>query len=223
MKRLLTLIMALLLVAGAAFADAAAEADKLAVRTFTFKHKAAEKAAAAIKQLVSAQGTMAIHPSANALVVTDAPENMRAIAAELAKFDTPAQQFRVTVRLVMAGRVPAEQAKVADDLKDVAAKIAVLKYNSLEAVGNADLVAQEGAPGMLDMNGYRADFRLGEYDPASDTLRLEDLRVSRLANGELAQLLKTTMNVKLGQTTVVFAAKQPQSSRALAIVVTAKR
>jgi hypothetical protein len=222
MKRLTTLMMALLLVTGAAFAETAAE--NLAVRTFQFRHKAAEKAATAIKQLMSAEGSMSIQPSTNALVVTDTPENMRAIAAELAKFDTPAQQFRVTVRLVMAGKVAADQApKVKDELKDVAAKLAVLKFNSLEPVGNAELVAKEGEPGMVDMNGYRADFRLGEYDAASDTIKLEELKVARLANGELAQILKTTMNVKLGQTTIVFAAKQPQSSRALAIVVTAKR
>ena len=72
MKRACILATVLLMLTGAAFADdAAAGAKSLSVHTFTFKYKDAEKAAAMIKSLISAEGTMSIQPSTNALVVTD--------------------------------------------------------------------------------------------------------------------------------------------------------
>src|ERR1041385_3936257 len=83
MKRILTAACALLLVCGVAAAEPRDPDKALTVRTFTFKHKEADKAAAAIKTLLSAEGSMSIQPSTNALVVTDHPENLRAIVKTL--------------------------------------------------------------------------------------------------------------------------------------------
>src|SRR5688572_23492128 len=122
MKRLLTIVLTLLLVSASAFADDAAEVGKsLSVRTFQFKHKKAENAAAVIKPLMSAEGSMSIRPAANSLLVTDLPENMKKIAAVLAGFDTEAQPFRLSVRLVSAGRLVGA-ARVAPELRDLESK-----------------------------------------------------------------------------------------------------
>ena len=225
MKRLFCIALTLLLLSASAFADDAAEVGKsLTVRTFQFKHKQAENAAAAIKSLISAEGSMSIQPSSNSLVVTDRPENMKNIAAMLAKFDAPAQPFRLSVRLVSAGRVAAgERERIADELRDVAPKLALLRYNMLENVGSAEVVGKEGEPGLLDLNGYRAEFKFGEYDPASDSIKLSDFKLARLEGDQLAPMLKTTLNLKLGQTVVISATRQAQSQRALMIVVSAKR
>lgn len=224
MKRILSLMTALLFVAGVAFADAAEDAKSLTVRTFTFKHKAAEKAATAIKGLVSAEGSMAIQPTANSLVVTDRPENLKRIAAAVDAFDKPAQAFRVSVKLVAASRVPANEApRVRDDLKEVAAKMAILRYNSFELVGDATFEGKEGEPGLLQLDGYRADFKLGEYDQASDSISVTDFKLLRQENSQLGQVLKTTLNLKIGQTVILGATRQPQSERALMMVLTAKR
>ena len=222
MKRLAAFLLMLLLVTGSAFADPAGDAGKkLSVQTFQFKHKQAEKAAAAIKGLVSAEGSMSIQPSANSLVVTDAPENLKKIAAAIAAFDTAAQPFRLTVRLVSAGRDGSP--RVAPELRDVASKLQILRYNVLENIGSAEVQTREGEPGIVDINGYRADFRFGEYDLASDSIKVGDFKLSRLEGDQLAPMIKTTLNLKLGQTVILGATKQPQSQRALMIVVTARR
>ena len=225
MKRLFCIALTLLLLSVSAFADDAAEVGKsLTVRTFQFKHKQAENAAAAIKSLVSAEGSMSIQPSSNSLVVTDRPENMKSIAALLAKFDTEAQPFRLSVRLVSAGRVAAgEMARISEELRDVAPKLALLRYNALDNIGGAEVVGKEGEPGLLELNGYRAEFKFGEYDPASDSIKLSDFKLARLEGDQLAPMLKTTLNLKLGQTVVISATRQAQSQRALMIVVSAKR
>ncbi|HEX9458114.1 MAG TPA: secretin N-terminal domain-containing protein [Thermoanaerobaculia bacterium] len=231
LKRVLLMISMMAALSGAALAEppAAAAADSkpgLAVHTFTFKFKQADRAAAAIKPLLSTDGSMSIQPSTNSLVVTDRAENMKNVARMIGDFDKEPQSFRLYVRIVGASRV-AGTPKVPDGLKDVARKLAILPYNSYEAVGEATVQGKEGDPGLVDMQtGYRADFKFGEYDPASDSIAVKDLQISRLTGAQkdqLTSLLKTTLNLAIGQTYILGASKAPQSQRALMIVLVARR
>ena len=223
MKRFAVMLMALLFVSAAAFADAADPGKNLTVRTFQFKHKQAEKAAAAIKDLVSAAGSIAIQPSTNALVVTDDPENLKKIAAELAKFDTAPQPFHLTVRLISASRGGGKAARVPDELRDIESKLQVLRFDSVESIGSAQVDGKEGDNGILDLPAYRAEFKFGEYDPASDTISVSDFVLSRVAGDQVSPLMKTTLNLKLGQTIVVGVTRQANSQRALMMVLSARR
>ncbi|HEX2059187.1 MAG TPA: secretin N-terminal domain-containing protein, partial [Thermoanaerobaculia bacterium] len=211
----------LMLLTATAFADAADVGKRLTVQTFQFKHKQAEKAAVVIKPLLSVDGSMSIQPSANSLVVTDSPENIKRIAAALAQFDTQPLSLMLSVRLVGAAR--GGETRVDPQLKDIQSKLALLRYNVLESLGSADAGGREGEPGQIELEGYRADFKFGEYDPATDSVRVTDFRLLRLEGDTLVPLMKTTLNLKVGQTVILSAAKEPQSQRALMIVVTAKR
>lgn len=227
-KRYAFVLFLLLAISGTAFADeasAAADAAKsLSVKTFQFKHKDAEKATAVVKPLMSAEGSISIQPSTNSVVITDNPENLKAIAAALVQFDTAPQAFKLTVRLVSASRVERGGPRIPEELKDFTANLTMLRYNVFENLGSANIDGHEGEPGIVDLaSGYRADFRLGDYDQASDSVKLTDFRVSKLQGDQLTPILpKTTMNLKLGQT-VIFGAAKPQGGRALMVVVAAKR
>ena len=223
MKRVLIGVITMFLVSATAFADPAAVGRNLSVQTFLFKYKQAENAASIIKPLMSAGASMQIQPAANSLIVTDLPENMKRIAAALKQFDLPAQPFRLTVRLVSARRGNAGEARVDSELSDVSSKLALLRYNVLERVGGAEVTGKEGEPGMVELGQHRANFRFGEYDPASDSLKLGDFSLSRLEGDQLTPMMKTTLNLKLGQTVIIGVTKDAQSQRALMIVVTAKR
>lgn len=228
LKQLSTFFFALLFSTTLAFGEADAKAS-LTARTFQFKFKNADRAAAVIKPLMSGEGSISIQPSSNTLVVTDRAENVRSIVAALEKFDSPAQSFKVAVKLVAASRAAAPSVPV--ELKDVSAKLSgVLKFNAFEKLGELNAEAKEGEPVVADQfaPGYRAEFKIGEYDPATDTVRLNEFRLQRLqgdpkASNEVVQLLKTSLNLKLGQTVILGASKLPQSDRALMIVVVAKR
>ena len=175
MKRALILASVLLTLTGAAFADdAAAGAKSLSVRAFTFKYKDADKAAAMIKSLMSAEGSMSIQPSTNALVVTDRSENLKTVAKALNEYDVAPQAFRLVVRVIAASRTSGSP-KIPDDLKDIAPKLAMLRFNALEDLGSADFAGREGDPGILTLNsGYRAEFKLGEFDAASDSVKISE-------------------------------------------------
>jgi hypothetical protein len=221
--RKIAITLAALLFGAVAFADTPADAAKtLSVRTFTFKYKDAEKAAAIITPLISAEGSVSIQPASNALVVTDRAENLNKIVKTLTAFDAPAQPFKLSVRLVGASR--ADVAKVPDDLKDVADKLSLLRFNAFEDQGRVDVEGKEGDPGIVEMpSGYRAEFKFGEYDPASDSIKVSDFHLSKLQKDQLTSLLKTSLNLRIGQTYIVGATKAPQSQRALMIVLVAHR
>jgi hypothetical protein len=225
MKQTFVLLAALLMLTAVALADdAAAGAKSLSVHTFTFKYKDAEKAAAMIKPLLSAEGLMSIQPSTNALVVTDRPENLQTIRKALNEFDVEPHAFRLMVRLVGATRVEGPAPKVPDDLRDIAPKLAILRFNALEDLGNADVAGREGDPGIVTLpTGYRANFKFGEYDPVSDSIKVSDFHLSKLQNDQLTSLLKTTLNLRIGQTYIIGATKAPQSQRALMIVLVARK
>lgn len=226
LNRVMFLLVVLLVAVPAAQAEPPAPdaAKALTVRTFTFKYKDADKAAGVIKALLSAEGTISIQPGTKSVVVTDRAENLKALAKAIADFDVPPQSFRLSVRLVSAARVAGETAKPSDDLKDVAPKLAMLRYNSLESAGQAEFEGKEGDPGIVEMtSGFRADFKFGEYDPSSDSIRVSDFHLSRLQKDQLTSLLKTSLNLRLGQTYIVGATRAPESQRALMIVLVAHR
>lgn len=230
LTRILLMIPMLLALSGAAFAEPAPTAadakQALAVRSFTFKFKQADKAAAAIKPLLSKEGSMSIQPSNNSLVVTDRAENMKAVAKMIGDFDKEPQTFRLYVRIVGASRVEGTP-KIPDDLKDVSRKLAMLPFNSYEAVGEATVQGKEGDPGLINMpTGYRAAFKFGEYDPATDSIAVNDLQIAKLTGAQkdqLTPLLTTTLNLAIGQNYILGASKAPQSQRALMIILVARR
>jgi hypothetical protein len=207
-----------------AYADDAPDAAKsLTVRTFSFKHKTPEAAATVIKPLMSSEGSVSIQANTNAIVVTDRAENLKSIATAIAQYDVAPQLFRLEVKVVLAGRVATPPA-VPADLKDVAAKLAILKFNSFESLGSASFDGREGENGLFDLaSGYRSDFRFGEFDPASGSVRVADFRLLRVQKDQATPLMKTTLNLRLGQTVILTATRLPESQRAVMVVLTARK
>jgi len=223
MKRGLMIFLAVLFTTGVALAGPAADGAKaLSVRTFQFKYKTADRAAGVIKSLLSGEGSMSIQPKANSLVVTDHPENIKAVAAAINDYDAAPRGVKLSVRLVAASR--AETAtRSPEELKDIARSFTMMGYNSLESLGSANVESHEGENGSINLNdGYRADFKFGEYDPASDSVELIDFRISKLQSDQLTEIYKTTLNLKIGQT-VVLGVKRPKGQRALSVAFVARR
>lgn len=222
MKRVLILLTLCLFATGVAIAEPAGDAKALNVRTFQFKYKDADRAAAIIKPLMSAEGSMSIQPASNSLVVTDRAEKMKAITDALAAFDTPPHAVTLSLRLVGAGRAETAS-KVPIEMREIAGKLAVLRYNAIDDLGNANVEGHEGQPTTIDLqNGYRVDFKFGEYDPSSDSIKLDDFRLSKVQNDQLNQVYKATLNLKVGQT-LIFGATKTQGQRAIFLVFNARR
>jgi|GEM_PF-435363 len=234
MKRLLailTLLMAVTVNSHAAEPAAASTTKPVLVqKIFHFQHKAADLAASVIKPLVSSEGSVAIQPTANTLVVTDYADNLRTITAAIDKFDTDAQRFHLELKLVAASRMTGTPPATPEDLKEIAGKLSgVLRFNAFEKVGELSVDGRESDPVTTDLKSgdakqiYRAEFKFGEYDPVSDSIRVNDFKLGRVQGQEITALLKTSLNLKVGQTVVLGAAKLPDSQKALMMIVVARR
>jgi len=228
MKRVAVLTLILLM---AAFAGMAQESDgKVVVQTFKFKFKSAERAATVISSLISAEGSVSIQPGSNVLVVTDRADSMEAIADALERYDVPSREFKLEIRLVAAGRVTGATPAVPDDLKELAGKLSgVLRFNSFEKLGELEIKGREGDAVRSDIDGYHAEFTVGEFDPVTETVQLSDFKLSRYDVEPATQkksrndVLSTTLNLKVGQTVVLGASRLPDSNRALMLIVLAKQ
>ncbi|MGK2856115.1 MAG: secretin N-terminal domain-containing protein [Thermoanaerobaculia bacterium] len=215
----------------AAFGAAAQQADgKVVVQTFKFKFKSADKAAQMVRPLVSSEGSVSIQPGANTLVVTDRGDNVSRIADAIEDYDVPSRTFKLEMKLVSAGRVTGKPPAVPEDLREVAAKLSgVLRFNSFEKVGELSVAGREGDVVRRDLEGsYHADFTIGEYDPVTGTVQVSEFRLGRYeqtaaGKKELTEVLKTTLNLKVGQTVVLGASKLPESNRALMLIVVARQ
>jgi hypothetical protein len=209
-----------------AFADSAtAPGGKVSAQSFKLRYKDAERAAAVIKTLVGPEATVSIQPGSNTLTVTDQPEKLKAVAAAIAAFDSPAKSFVVEVRLVSASRTNGPMV-VPEDLKEISAKLSgVLRFNVFEKIGDMSTEGKEGDPVVIEpAKGYRAEFKVGEYDPVTDTIKLNDFSLARAgADKELTSLMKMTLNLRLGQTVVFGASKSADSQKVLMLVLSAKK
>ncbi len=224
MKRAVLLTLVVFLCAAAAVAQTD---GKVVVQTFKFKFKSADRAAGVIRPLMSSEGSVSIQPGVNTLVVSDHADNVGRIAKAIDDFDVPSRTFKLEILLISAGRVTGAPPVVPEDLKEISTKLSgVLRFNSFEKIGELRLDGKEGDPVRRDLDGYHADFTIGEFDPVSGTIQVSDFRLSRYQNAqagkrELAEVMKTTLNLKLGQTVVLGASKLPESNRALMLVVVA--
>lgn len=209
-------------------AAAAAAAGDLETRSYRLKFKEIDRAASLIKSVVSAEGSISLQPASRTIVITDRSENLRRIVQMLDRFDVAPQAFTLELKLATAAR--GGEAKVPEEFKSIASKLAMLGFTQLEKVGESVATGKEGdastgAPG----SAYRIDFQFGSFDPASETIRVNELRVQRVgkpdANGiaEVTQLFKTSLNVRLNQETVLGVARDASSNRTLMLVVTARR
>jgi hypothetical protein len=210
---------------GASAALAAPDA-KLTARTYQFKFRDASRAAAVIKPLISATGSVSIQPGSNTLVVTDSAEVLREVTRAIQQYDAPPKPFTVEVKLVAASRAAAPK-PVPEDLREISTKLAgVLRFNSFEKLGEIRAQGREGDPVLADLEGlYRADFTMGEFDPISQTLQLSEFRVMRVpqGGGELQQIFRNaTLNLRVGQTVVLGPSRLPDSNRILMLVLTAE-
>jgi len=219
MKKSLAILFLITFGAAGLYADAA---ESVAARSFQLQFRDASRAAVVIKPLITDKGSVSIQPSSNTLVVTDIPERLGEVARILGEYDAPAKTFSIDLKLVSASTSQNPQ-PVPPDLKEISSKLGgVLRFNQFEKIGELVTSGREGTPVLIDIDGgYRAEFRLGEFDPLSRSLRLEDFKLSRVPQrgGELQQLLKTSINLRLGQTVALGASRDPGSTRALMIVL----
>jgi hypothetical protein len=202
-----------------------------AERTFLLRHRQAGAAVNLVMSLLSPDGNVLVEPRSNAVTVRDRDEVIDRIGRALAAWDRAPENYRVRMVVLLASTDPAVGVpppairELGVDLREL------FHFTSFEEIDSLSLVATDGSSLETSAGGrYTVRFRLRSSAEAPERVQLAPLELFRGgARGAsssldtLRPLLRSTVSLLAGQTSVLVAARSEGAGRALLIVVSAQR
>jgi hypothetical protein len=199
-------------------------------KVFTLRHRRVEEAALLVRPLLSDGASLTLQPRLNTLVVRDAPPVVERCGQAIASFDLPPRTVALSVTLLKAGTPepgPGIPGAVSEEIRGVGERLRKL-FNFMAYTPLDALVVQgtEGDAVAYTIGGsYRLAFVL---DPSADAtvVRLKDLVLERLRRDERgretkSEILRTSINVPMGQTNVLGIGRDEAAAGALFLVFSA--
>ncbi len=230
MPALIAFLMAL---AGSARPPVAAVPEEV-VRVFMLKHRSPEEALVVVRPLLTQGASVVVQAKGNTLTVRDSAAAVERAAKTLAQWDLPPRRIDLTVTLLRAStgarsRRPGDP-DGADQIPGVGERLR--KLFRFTDYARLDAVVVQGVEGQTVAYVLGGDYRLEfQIDPASDPqqVRLKGLlfeRVRRAPGPGVAEvrsdILRTTINVAIGQPYILAVGKDEAAAGALILVFNGK-
>lgn len=209
-------------VARPAGAPAAAPEGNVRLHVFSLQHQRAADALAVVRPLLSARGVVELDEAANTLAVRDTLPALSRVTLAIRSFDHATRALRFDVQLVHAELSALSPVPRSDALDpDLVAKLKqLLRFQHYALIGRASIASREGELVTYDIgNGYRLAFRVGTLIDER-RVRLADLTMLKLAPGSSQrELLRSAINLSLGQPLILGLTRDESSDRALMLVL----
>jgi hypothetical protein len=235
-RRLAGLCLAAAAWAVPATAQPAPAADPVLARAFDVRYRPLLDAAELIEPLLSASGKVTWSKRLNTLVVEDHVSVLDKIAALIASYDLPPRNVEVTFSLFLgtdrrdtepggaAGRagLSSEVRGVLETLGDVT------KWSSYDALGSRSVTGAEGDEVVATLSDeYRVVFAIESVHEGHGVIKFRQLSLQRLlqrpdGTTSIADLYTASLGVGVDKLTVVGAASDPDSKRALFLTLQAR-
>lgn len=208
-------------------APAAGAPPVVVVRVFALKHRSADEALRLVRPVLSDAGSVMLEPKMNALTVRDTAASVERAAQAIAAYDVPLRGVDVAVTLLKATSDP----KAASSRNEVSAEIRGIgerlkKLFNVTDFTRLDSVVVRGAEGQRVAWVIGADYHLQFLlDPSRDGKRIQfrDLsleRIRREGGKEVrGEILRTTINVNMGQPYILGVGKDEAAKGALFLVL----
>jgi len=226
------LIAFLMALAGSARPPVAA-VPEVVVRVFALKHRSPEEALVVVRPVLTEGASVVMQAKGNTLTVRDSAAAVERAARTLAQWDLPPRRIDLTVTLLRAstgGNGRAEGPDGADQIPGVGERLRKLfrftEYARLDAAVVQGVEGQKVA--YVLGGGYRLEFQI---DPAPDPqqVRLKGLFFERIRRApgpgvveHRSDILRTTINVSLGQPYILAVGKDEAAAGALILVFNGK-
>lgn len=226
------LIAFLMALAGSARPPVAA-VPEVVVRVFALKHHSPEEALVVVRPILTDGASVVVQAKGNTLTVRDSAAAVERAARTLAQWDLPPRRIDLTVTLLRAstgGIRRSEEPDGADQIPGVGERLRKLfrftEYARLDAAVVQGVEGQKVA--YVLGGGYRLEFQI---DPSPDPqqVRLKGLLFERIRRApgpgvvELrSDILRTTINVALGQPYILAVGKDEAAAGALILVFNGK-
>jgi hypothetical protein len=228
--------LAALVILVAAGGAASAADDPLLARAFEVRYRPLADAAELVGPLLSPEGKLEMVPRLRSLVVEDRQPVLLKVAALLSSYDLPPQNVEVTFSLFLGTdrrdeppRGASADAGLSQEVRGVLETLSdVTKWSSYETLGSRAVTGSEGDEVIAALSeDYRVVFAVESVHEGSGVIRFKQLSLQhtrRQPDGTLsiAELYSASLGVSVGKLTVVGAASDPGSDRALFLTFQAR-
>ena len=227
----------LLLLAGAAgVADTRQDGDRLLARAYEVRYRPLVDVAELIDPLLSEDGTMTLRPRLKTLVVEDRVSVLDRVGALLESYDLPPRNVEVTFSLFLGTDRRDEQRErvsggtgLSSDVRGVLETLSdVTKWSSYDPLGSRSVTGAEGDEVVAILSeDYRVVFAVESVHEGHGVIKFKQLTLQQLRREEdgttvIDDLYTASLAVSTGKLTVVGAARDPSSKRALFITFQAR-
>ncbi len=229
MTRVSLLVLALLF---GAPRPAPVSATEIVVRVFALKYRAPEDAVAVVRPVLTEGGSVIVQPKGNVLTVRDSAAAVERAARTIASWDVAPRSIDLRVTLLRAsmesrpgpGVVPI--APPEEELQGIGDRLRQLfRFTSYARL---DAVRVQGAEGQTVASVLGRDYRLEfQIEGSADLrqVRLKGLTFERLRpvpgpgiTGPRGDIIRTTLNVPVGQPFILAVGKDEAATGALVLV-----
>jgi hypothetical protein len=217
-------IAVLLVAAGTALA---AEQE---LRVFQLHFRPAREAAALVEPLLSAEGSVLLQPSLNAITVRDDPDVLKRVTEALASWDVAPGSYRVRVRVLLASTEPAPPGKPAPLISGIGSELRQLfHFTNYQEVATLQVTASDGS--LVEVaagDRYHLRFTLRGVPQDPERVQLSQLQFSRRDHSVdnvdiLHPLIRATVTLAVKQPSVLGGARAENANQALFLVLWAER
>jgi hypothetical protein len=199
------------------------------LRVFQLHFRPAREAAALVEPLLSAEGSVLLQPSLNAVTVRDTPEVLQRVAQALSSWDVAPASYKVRVRL-LATTDPQPPGKPAPLIEGIGSELKELfHFTNYQEVATLQVTASDGSVVEVAAGErYHLRFTVRGVPQDPDRVQLAQLQLSRRDRGAddvevLHPLVRATVTLVVKQPSVLGGARAENANQALFLVLWAER
>jgi hypothetical protein len=206
--------------------------DPVSARAFEVRYRPLGDAAEVVEAVLSAEGTLTLRYPLRTLIVEDRVSVLDRVAALLASYDLPPRSVEITFSLFLGQRreEAGREGRASDGLsREVRGLLEVLPdflaWTTYEPLGSRSVSGAEGDTVVADLSDeYRVVFTVGAVHEQQKSVKLDRVQLEHRRRGpdglEILEKIYTAAAVlPEGQLRVVGAAKDPDSQRALFLML----
>jgi hypothetical protein len=189
---------------------------------FSLERQTVFEALNVVRPLLSVQGSVELDPNRNTISVRDNLAALSRVATAIRVFDRESRPVRIDVSLILA-----ETAKISPRRPDtgiapdlLARLRQLLRFDNFSLLAQSQIASFEGEAVVYDMaQGYRLNFELGSVGDGK-RIRLSAFRMVRALPGQPEhELVRSVVNLGLGQPLILGLTRDEAADRALMLVL----
>ena len=200
------------------------------LRVFQLHFRPARDAAALVEPLLSADGSVLLQPSLNAITVRDSAAVLERVARALASWDVAPAAYKVRIRLLLANTDPQPPGQPAPLIEGIGSELRQLfHFTNYQEVATLQVTASDGSVVELAAGDrYHLRFTVRGVPQDPDRVQLAQLQLSRRDRGAndvetLHPLVRATVTLLVKQPSVLGGARSENANQALFLVLWAER